>query len=77
MSIDHYVGAGSIGIVIEYCITGFGYVNSKSVGLAVSYGGVDGLSDTSEGSGEVADFISELDGWDREVVKFRGGCSLV
>ena len=44
-----------------------------SVGLAVFYGGVDGLSDTCEGSGEIADVICELDGWDRKVLKFWGG----
>ena len=52
---DHYVGMGGSGIVIEYCVTGFGYVYSMSVGLAVFNGGVDGLSESCEGSGEIAD----------------------
>ena len=40
--------------------------------MAVLYGGVKGLSDTSEGGGDITDVICKLDGWYWEVVEFGG-----
>ena len=52
-----------MGGIIEYCIGRVGNVNAESVGMAVFYGGVKGLTDTGEGGGEVTDVVGKLDGW--------------